>query len=184
LTIDDVVIGDSVRFAGAPYPEFELPASTTFSFWHDRVSVNLNVNYMHRMTQLNLGTRELLVNLYANPKATLGQQATALAAAACDMTNPLLSNYCPRGSLDGLVQKVNTFRFQSLSIGWHVPPALQRRLRLPIRSVALQGDNIGLWTNYHGKDPNVSRSLIGDRLYDTGQAPAARKWMFNVSWGN
>ena len=62
----------------------------------------------------------------------------------------------------GVTQTVNTLRFNSLS-RWPTtfPPNAAARLGARALSLALEGTNLGLHTNYKGKDPNVN--AIRDR---------------------
>ena len=48
-------------------------------------------------------------------------------------------------------------------------------------SFAVQGTNLGLFTNYRGKDPNVNAYGSGNGLADTGQLPQPRSWQVRVS---
>jgi hypothetical protein len=61
---------------------------------------------------------------------------------------------------------------------------VSRRLRVPNLSVALQGENLALHSNYRGKDPNVSAIATGNFTADTGQLPMPRVWSLNVRIGN
>ena len=55
-----------------------------------------------------------------------------------------------------------------------VPAAVARRLGAQTLSVAVQGTNLGLWTNYRGLDPSVNARATGNSVTDTGvAAPAA-----------
>jgi hypothetical protein len=56
-------------------------------------------------------------------------------------------------------------------------------------SVALQGSNLALWTNYHGKDPDVNAYPNGgnvgsDAVIDNGQLPQPRTWSVQFTLGN
>jgi hypothetical protein len=54
-------------------------------------------------------------------------------------------------------------------------------------TLALQGSNLGLHTNYRGMDPNVnafSTVNAGDETADLGQIPEPRTWWLKLSVGN
>jgi hypothetical protein len=54
-------------------------------------------------------------------------------------------------------------------------------------SIAIQGSNLGLSTNYRGKDPGVnafSTVSAGDETADLGELPAPRVWWLKMSMGN
>jgi hypothetical protein len=111
------------------------------------------------------------------PGATLAQQADYVAA-GLGQTGSL-----PLTSV-GLAQTVSVWRWQSLSINYMVSSSVRRHLRVPLRSVALQGSNLGLWTNYRGKDPDVNGFPNGNVTIDSGQQAQARTWSFHVTLGN
>ena len=94
---------------------------------------------------------------------------------------------CTGSSPEGGIQTVNTFRFQDLSISYDVPKTISTRFRVPRMTVALQGSNLGLHTNYRGADPDVNAFSIvngGDQTADTGQLPEPRTWWLKLSLGN
>ena len=55
-------------------------------------------------------------------------------------------------------------------------------------SLALQGSNLGLHTNYRGKDPVIVNAFStvtnGDETADTGQIPVPRTWWLKLTLGN
>ena len=86
-----------------------------------------------------------------------------------------------------MIQTVNTLRFNSLSINYQLPTAVATRFRAPRMTMALQGSNLGLHTNYRGKDPNVnafSTVSAGDETRDLGQIPEPRTWWLKLTLGN
>jgi hypothetical protein len=147
------------------------------------------MNYQSGMTQTNQaalpsfgnGTfySPLLGSLY-DPSTSLAQQAAVAAylATSLSLAAPL------SGTPYGVVQTVNTLRWNTLSVSYSVPPSISRRLSLPTMQIALQGSNLALWTNYRGKDPNVSASAIGNTVLDNGQLPQPRSWQLRITVGN
>ena len=81
----------------------------------------------------------------------------------------------------GLMQTVNTLRFNSLNVSYAIPRRIARRLRTDALSVSVQGNNLGLFTNYRGKDPNVNAYGSGNSVVDTGVLPMPRTWQLRVS---
>ena len=81
-------------------------------------------------------------------------------------------------------QKVSTARWNTLSVSYYVPPNMLRALRVSSLSLTLQGQNLALWSNYRGKDPNVNSYSTGNLTADTGQLPQPRVWSLRVSIGN
>ncbi len=173
LVWSDVIVADSAVYVGQQAPNFDLPISTSASFFGGMIGVSAMMHYKDGMTQFNSGNQQSLANLYYNPNSTYTEQAIALAAAC--------SNVC---SKYGLVQTVNTLRFTSLSINYAVPRTYAKKLGVPSIQLALQGDNLGLWTNYRGKDPEVNSITVGDATEDNGQLPMSRTWRIQVRLGN
>jgi hypothetical protein len=81
------------------------------------------------------------------------------------------------------MQTVNTLRFNSLSVAYNASPSLARRLGARSLSLAVQGTNLGLFTNYRGKDPNVNAFTTGNAVQDTGVLPIPRTWQLSLRVG-
>jgi hypothetical protein len=104
--------------------------------------------------------------------ATLGQQAAYVAAVTYGMTKI------------GWTQTVRAWRFQSFSMNYEVPTSIAQWFRSKRMTVALQGSNLGLWTNYRGKDPNVNAFPNGNLVADGGQLAPERQWSLLFTLGN
>lgn len=179
LVANDVLVADSAVYVGQQSPNFEMPFNTGVSLFRGLISVNATFQYKDGLTQFNQGSKQQLNNLWFNPDATLADQAAALAA-SCSIA------YANSGKCTeyGLIQTVNSLRFNSLSIGYTVPRAFAKRLNIPSIHLALQGNNLGLWTNYRGKDPDVNGTTVGDVTQDSGQLPEPRTWRFQIRINN
>jgi outer membrane receptor protein involved in Fe transport len=169
---DEVIIGDSVAFMGPMEPRYNLVLNTSASLFSGRLSLYATGNYTNGLTQ-NMGNAQGAAAFYSklrnDPNTSISTQA---AIAALGQTSY------------GMLQTVNTFRFSSLSINYVVPRAVAQRFHSPTMSIALQGSNLGLHTNYRGKDPNVNAYSTGDFTQDTGQLPQPRTWSLSVHLGN
>ncbi len=176
LTSKDVIVGDTMVYMGQQAPNFAMPFSTSLSLFRGQLSMNAMFEYKDGWTQFGSGNEMMLTNLYLNPNATLAEQAAALAASSrCQGQN------CTKY---GLIQTVNSFRFQSVSVGYVLPRSISQRVRVRSVSLALQGQNLGLWTSYRGKDPDVNGKTVGDATEDNGQIPLPRQWRLQVRLGN
>ena len=80
----------------------------------------------------------------------------------------------------GLMQTVSTWRFSSLSVAYNLSSSFASHFGARALSVALQGTNLGLFTNYKGKDPNVNAFATGNSTLDTGVLPQPRAWSLAV----
>ncbi len=181
LWYGDFAVADSAVYMGMQAPDFEMPFRTSLTLLRGLLTMNGQFNYKAGLTQSNLGGGALLGNIYDNPNSTYGQQAYALAAACVSGTIPIgFSNSCTDY---GFIQKVNSLRFNFISIGYNVPRAYLKRFPMSSVSLSLQGSNLGLWTNYRGKDPDVNGNLIGDVTQDSGQLPMPRTWSLQIRIG-
>ncbi len=162
ITSDEILLGDSAVFVGAPYPKFTSNFQESMTLL-GRITVGATFQYQDGLTQQRPGLPLINRRAYNDPNASLNEQA-----------------YLLNGAGSSGMQTVSTLRFSALSIGVMLPQHLTRSvLRSRTVNVALQGQNLGLWTNYRGKDPNVSSSLSeGPR--DGGALPTPRSWGLTV----
>jgi hypothetical protein len=173
---EEILLGDSLVYVGRQDPNYELSLNTDLSLG-GRLSAHALVHYTNGLTQFNAAGQGMSYGQY-NPTAPLGTQAASIAyctgGAGCG--NNTETGY-------GLIQTVNILRFQSLSLNYSVPAAFARRVGAQSMSVVLQGSNLGLHTNYRGKDPNVNAYATGNQTADTGQLPEPRTWAISVHLG-
>jgi hypothetical protein len=177
---NEIRYGDSAVFVGQQEPKYQLNLTTGVTLLNGRLSVNATFAYQNGLTQdnsagLSSGAFAAILN---QPNTPLATQAAVVAATESQ------SGF---GSDIGLYQTVNSFRFNDLSINYTLPTTLASWFRVPRMSVALQGSNLGLHTNYRGKDPNVnafSTVSAGDETADLGQIPQPRVWWLKLTMGN
>ena len=183
----EVRYGDSAVYVGQGDPKYQLNLNTGLTLFNGRLSMNATFAYTSGLTQFNDGAIQsgafaLLPN---TPGTSLATQAAVVAAVG--------GGTCAGGSICqsvtniGVVQTVNTLRFNALAVTYTVPHTFSRLVRVPTMSVALEGSNLALHSNYHGKDPDVnafSTVSSGDATEDLGQVPEPRTWWLKVSVGN
>lgn len=189
---NEIRYGDSLVYAGQADPKYQLNLNTTVTLLNGRLSLTAGFAYQNGMTQMNLGAVEsgALTSVLGGPHVPLATQA-AIVAATC-VVQPTWINGCTvnnqvNGSLTGLIQQVNTLRFNTLSINYTVPTAAAHWFRVPRMTVALQGQNLGLRTNYRGIDPDVNSFATvngGDETADLGQIPEPRVWWLKLMLGD
>jgi len=165
---DEVQVGDTLAYMGEAAPRYEASLHTTFSFMRGAIRVDAGLDYQNGLTQLNTVAKNnrILSQAANDPGAPFSEQA---AVVVLDQTDY------------GLIQTVNTLRFNSLSVAFNASPTLARRFGMSALSIALQGSNLGLFTNYRGKDPNVNAYASGNLVADTGVLPQPRSWQLVVS---
>jgi outer membrane receptor protein involved in Fe transport len=173
---EEMRLGDSAAFMGQTEPKYQFNVSTSVGLWNGRLNITANLSYQNGVTQ-SLGGRgfqnNVLINVPNEPGTSLATQAAVIA-----------STY---GVTDvGVMQTVNTLRFNSLSINSIMPAAVSKLLHVPTMTIAVQGKNLGLHTNYRGADPNVNTysTSNGGALLDTGQIPQPRTWSLTFRMGN
>jgi TonB-linked SusC/RagA family outer membrane protein len=165
----EVQLGDSLEFMGASEPNYEANLFMTVSLFRGTVTVSGGFAYQNGLTQINStigGPGQTIFSPGASdPSSPFGEQA---AVAVLDETSY------------GLLQTVNTLRFNSLSVAYNASPSISRRFGARALTVALQGTNLGLYTNYRGKDPSVNAYATGNLVRDSGVLPLPRSWLLSV----
>ena len=177
---NEITYRDSAVYVGQPNPKYQFNLTTDLAILNGRLSLHATFAYQNGLTQDDQGvcTSGAFATLPNARNASLATQA-AVVAAGCGVYNSVTDI--------GLIQTVNTFRFNDLSLNYVVPRSISTRLHAPQMSLALQGENLGLHTNYRGKDPDVNAFATvsaGDETADIGQLPSPRTWWVRVTLGN
>ncbi len=164
----EVLIGDSLVFMGEQLPNYEAALHASASFFRSAITVSGSFTYQDGLTQSSwaAANNRMFSRAFNDPSAPPGAQA---AVAAMPVTNY------------GMVQTVSVLRFNSLAIAYNLAPTLARRVGARALSIAIQGTNLGLWTDYRGKDPNVSFITQGNGVFDRSALPTPRTWEVRVS---
>jgi hypothetical protein len=171
---NEIVLGDTKVYVGQPNPKYTINFNTNVHLLDGRLGIYATFAYENGMTQDNAATFKSGTFWLAgnNPATSQSYQAAAQATP--------FTTY-------GLIQTVNTFRFNALSINYALPRVATSWFRVPRVTASLQGSNLGLHTNYHGKDPDVnafSTVSSGDQTLDLGQIPRPRTWWLKLMLGN
>jgi TonB-linked SusC/RagA family outer membrane protein len=170
LASSELLYGDSLVYMGPSEPDYTAYMSTTLSLFRGSVSVSADFQVQGGLTQTGSFSQSLAVSRGRNdPTAPLSEQAAAISAV--DGVNGSFLN----------TQTVSMLRFNSLSVQYNIPGGVARHLGARALSVSLQGTNLGLFTNYRGKDPGVNGAVTGDFVRDTGVLPQPRTWQVRVS---
>jgi hypothetical protein len=169
ITKNEVQVGDSLVFMGGSDPDYEANLFSTLSLFRGTITVSGSLAYQSGLTQVNqtVGTTSQVIFSpgASDPHSSLAEQA---AVAVMDET------------AYGLMQTVSTLRFGSFSLAYNFSTNAAAHVGARSLSVALQGTNIGLWTNYRGKDPNVNAYSSGNNTLDNGVLPQPRAWSIAV----
>jgi len=176
LTPSEIQLGDTAVYVGSTIPNYEAVFSTTVSLWHGAVTVNAIFDRQGGLAQRNEVARRLAIfsRGQQDPAASLAEQ---LAVANVDASVSM-----SMGNTDyNWIQTVSTTRFNSVAVQYRVPAVVARRFGAQTLSIAVQGANLGLWTNYRGLDPNVNAFGTGNDVTDTGILPQPRRWQVQVN---
>jgi len=169
ITKNEVQLGDSLMYMGSSSPDYEANLFSTLSLFRGRITVSGSLAYQAGLTQINqtVGTasQSLFTPGASDPHASLAEQA---AVAVMDETQY------------GLMQTVSSLRFNSFSLAYNFSTNAAAHIGARSLSIALQGTNLGLFTNYKGKDPNVNAYSTGNNTIDTGVLPQPRAWSLAV----
>lgn len=164
----EVVTGDSSIYMGWMQPRFQGGYGVSLSMFRN-LTLDSRFEYQGNYTQLMTTYDKKGVE---DAKASLAEQALAI-----------IANRASYGG-GGLPQSVSSLRLSSASITYHLPPSLLRRVRARDLSVSFQGRNLGLWTQYRGRDPGVNSTPVGELLQDNGSTiPPLRSYVVNIRWG-
>jgi TonB-linked SusC/RagA family outer membrane protein len=167
---NEVQTGDSLVYMGPPEPNYEVTLHTSVALLRGMIRVDAGFDYQNGLTQINQAALGPDSRAFNDPTTPLGEQAAMVA----------LFNG-PSSTFYGSIQTVSTLRFNSLAVTYAAPPQMAQRLGASAMSLSLQGTNLGLRTNYRGKDPNVNAYPNGNGILDTGVLPQPRSWQLRVS---
>jgi TonB-linked SusC/RagA family outer membrane protein len=173
LSIDDatgvVTVTEDREFYGNVLPTFEGSLSTNLTLFKNLRIYGLidtkrghkvrNFTDFFRETQLvrsdnRLDTLKLSrherLRRYGNP--TPGQPAFITESGVAKTVNDVQEAY---------IQDGDFVRLRELSLSYTVPPTWARVLRAQAATITLAGQNLALWTNYEGFDPEVVSNTQG-----------------------
>jgi hypothetical protein len=160
---DEIVLGDTTVYVGSTQPRYTMQYTTNVTIpWGFSVSANLA--YTGAVTQ-QLTTYNRRGDY--DPTSSFEEQAYAQIARNI-----------------GDWQTVSVLRFNSIQVGYMLPPRLARAFRASSATVTFSGQNLGMWTQYRGADPSVNSTPFGDKLTDDGSAlPLTRNWSLGMRLG-
>jgi hypothetical protein len=176
---NELVRGDSTVYIGTQNPRYESTFGTTVAVLNGRLSATALFHYSNGLTLFNSLALQGLATAANAPDATLQQKAIYAYSQKFSSYNGPAGQVSPY-----LYQTVNTLQWNSASITYTVPDAIAHRLRAHALSLALQGSNLWMHTNYRGKDPNVNVYTSGEGVADFGQLPQPRVWALRVNLTN
>ncbi len=194
LNIDDatgvVTVTEAREFFGNVLPTFEGNLSTTLTLFRNlRIYGLLDTKRGHkvrnftdffretqlvrsdnRLDTLKLSRHERL-RRYGNP--TPGQPAFVTPTGVPKTVNDVQEAY---------IQDGDFVRFREFSLTYTLPFTVARAFRAQTASVTFGGQNLALWTNYEGYDPEVvSNAGAAFNRDDFFTQPPVRRWIARVN---
>ena len=177
LTPNEVTVGDSTVFVGQPIPSREASWTNTLGFFGNRVKVTTMLDYQGGLGQVDMATVQRCYSGHCqatvDPSTSLEAQA---AIAALSKTYPYNTPYF-------FNQTVSWTRLRNFTVSYELPSAIVTRLHASSARIALMGQNLRLWSQYSGADPEVNTNPYRNYLVDQGGLPMTRNWSVRLNLG-
>lgn len=149
LAQDELIFSDSVVYFGWSQPRLRAGYGVTLTLFNQFV-LDSRIAYQSRYMQ----NYHLASTFSEDVNAPLSDQALAMTAAV------------------NRQKPISDIRWNSASITYHLSKNMLDRFGGRSVSISLQGSNLGLWSNYMGRDPGVNSSILdGDGFGDNGVTP-------------
>lgn len=169
LSLSELRYADSAVYLGSNLPKFDGNFGTTFSFYRGKIRLQSLFNYQYGQLQQLLAFN-----------ASQGSLSKAILHHT--IANDTLSSMYDRALLISkalFINTLSTLRWSELSISMLAFPEVSNFLGVRTMTVTIQGQNLGLWSNYSGLDPNV-RARNSEAAVDNGQLPPSRSWIIRI----
>lgn len=79
-------------------------------------------------------------------------------------------------------KSISEVRWNSASLSYYLPKSLLRAMNMRTLSISIRGSNLGLWTNYAGRDPSVNSNLLTSEIASEVGNEIPRPRLFNLSF--
>jgi TonB-dependent starch-binding outer membrane protein SusC len=173
---DEVQVGSEAVYLGAPFATTELSFMPALRFLNDGIVLTGLLSYrggqkLYNNTGAwrngNSNTQEL-----NDPTASLEGQARAVASKFY-------------GTNAGYIEDASFWRLREISLTFNAPSKWLSNVALSRLSLTISGQNLGLWTQYSGLDPEISAA--GQNNFVTQEflsQPPVRMWKarLNISF--
>lgn len=170
LDANEIAIGDSSVYVGQPLPKYNLNFHTTLSFLTN-FQISGSISYENGATQLNESIRgNSDVSRFTNDPTTPMEEQAYLVPVSGRLEN--------RTDI-GIIQSISVLRFNTVSINYYLPVSFTRFVSGKRLSFSVAGNNLGIISNYSGKDPSVNSSM-DNVMIDSGVLPQPRTWTFKI----
>ena len=169
---DEVQTGETV-YLGSPFATTDVSFTGTLGFFGNRFVARALLNYRGGLELYNntgawrngnSNTQEL-----NDPNASLDNQARAVASKFF-------------GTNAGYIEDASFWRLREVSLTYNAPRKWLGSLGVSRLSLTVSGQNLGLWTDYSGLDPEINS--IGQSNFSTQEflsQPPVRSWKARVN---
>ncbi len=169
---NEVQIGETV-YLGTPFATTDFTFSPTLGFFSNAIVLKALLNYkggqkLYNNTGAwrngNSNTQEL-----NDPNASLAGQARAVASKFF-------------GTNAGYIEDASFWRLREVSLSYNAPIDFVNKIGFSRMSLTLSGQNLGLWTDYSGLDPEISST--GQSNFTTQEflsQPPIRSWRVRLN---
>jgi TonB-linked SusC/RagA family outer membrane protein len=168
---------DDRTIIGSAFPDFLWGLNNSFSYRGIEVGIFINASHgvdlynlsRQRVSSLNTASNQLQ-EVYDNRSYRNEEGAWVFT------DTPKASNNNKLRASDRFIEDGSFVRLQNASISYTLPASLVSRVRLRMARVFVSGQNLLLWTNYRGYDPEVNRIQGSDTEVgiDDGAYPNVR----------
>lgn len=170
---------------GSAFPDYLWGMTNNFSFAGFDLGIFLQASSGADLYNL---TRQRLETL--NPSSNISQEAYDNRTRKVD--GEYVFTDIPRASAFNQMRPSSRFiedgsfiRLQNVSLSYTLPQPLTKRMNLNKLTIYASGQNLYLWTNYKGYDPEVTRFKGSDTQLgiDDGSYPNVRGYTFGIKLG-
>ncbi len=174
IDLSEVRVGDTAVYVGPSQPKFNLSIRNSVGFLENRVRLSADMQYVHGFLQLNAYRAQNANTLPVGQLSGSPLAALAYYAAVGPTFAPV--------TYWGFYETSNVLRLTSLSASYTLTPRMAQLVRAQSATVYVLGNNLGLWSNYKGLDPDVNSALpSGNQVYNGNSLPQPKMWTFRVN---
>jgi hypothetical protein len=160
IALSEVTSSDSLVYAGWSQPRYEAGYGVSLTLF-GRMTLDARFSHRSRYVQQydrknKFGTEDV--------NAPLNVQADELVSS----TNNNRS--------------ISDIRWNTASVTYHIPQRMLRAMKVRALSVSLRGSNLGLWTNYAGRDPGVNSSMLTSEIASEIGNEIPQPRLFNLAF--
>jgi TonB-linked SusC/RagA family outer membrane protein len=174
---EEVTVGDSMVFVGQPVPKSQASWTNSLGFLGNRFRVTAMLDYQGGLGQVDMATVQRCWSGHCqatvDPSTPLDQQA-AIAA---------LSKPYPYNTPYYFNQTVSWTRLRNVTLSYELPLSLVSRVNVSSARISLMGQNLWLWSQYSGADPEVNTNPYRNYIIDQGGLPMTRNYSVRLNLG-